>query len=180
MEINDTEAKSGPSLPERTGEMPLIRLTQLVRLNRTVYTAIRVHGEESYPYECCGALLGHPTPQGWRIEAAVQASNARTNSPRSSYEIAPAELVGIVRKARGLRLEIAGFYHSHPDHPADWSPTDLAEAHWLGCCYLITAVVQGKSTLTSSFLLAGATEEDRHFEWQTIQIDDEIASSDCV
>jgi proteasome lid subunit RPN8/RPN11 len=72
-------------------------------------------------------------------------------------------------------LQIAGFYHSHPDHPVHWSPTDLAEAHWLDCCYVITSVIQGKAAETSSFLLAGDTEEDKHFDQQTILVDEESA-----
>ena len=51
----------------------------------------------------------------------------------------------IQRQARGLGLDIVGFYHSHPDHPAQWSTTDFAEAHWLGCSYIITSVEQGKA-----------------------------------
>jgi hypothetical protein len=67
-------------------------------------------------------------------------------------------------------LSIGGFYHSHPDHPAQWSPTDFAEAHWLGCSYVITAVAQGKATVTNSFLLAGVTEEDKRFENENIEL----------
>ena len=66
---------------------------------------------------------------------------------------------------------IAGFYHSHPDHPAQWSQTDFAEAHWVGCCYVITEVAQGKAATTNSFLLAGTTEEDKRFEMQTIEVE---------
>jgi proteasome lid subunit RPN8/RPN11 len=78
--------------------------------------------------------------------------------------------VKIEREARGRGLDIAGFYHSHPDHPAQWSPTDFAEAHWIGCAYVITAVEHGKAAVTNSFLLAGTTEEDKRFELQTIEI----------
>jgi len=81
--------------------------------------------------------------------------------------------VKIEREARKQGLGIAGFYHSHPDHPAHWSLTDLSEAHWLGCSYVITAVAKGKATVTNSFQLAGATEEEKHFEQEAIAIDDE-------
>lgn len=139
-------------------------------LPRFVYGAIRAHGEETYPHECCGALLGRPTAEGWHVEAAVRAGNTRTDSAHNRYQIAPAELVKIEREARRQGLEIAGFYHSHPDHPAQWSATDFAEAHWLGCSYVITEVVQGKAAVTNSFLLAGAAEEDKRFEPQTIRV----------
>lgn len=142
----------------------------VLRLNKAVYSAIRAHGEETYPYECCGVLLGHSTPEGWRIEAVVKAGNTRTDSAHNRYQISPAELVKIERESRKQDLNIAGFYHSHPDHPAQWSQTDLAEAHWLGCSYVITAVEQGKAAVTNSFLLAGDTEENKRFEPESIDV----------
>jgi proteasome lid subunit RPN8/RPN11 len=158
-----------------------------LRLHRPVYEAIRAHGEETYPHECCGALLGRFSPPDparhepavWLVEAAVRAGNTRTDSAHNRYQIAPAELVKIEREARGSGLDIAGFYHSHPDHPAQWSATDFAEAHWLGCCYVITAVAQGKATVTNSFFLAGLTEEDKRFEQQTIEVIDSSVGLKC-
>jgi proteasome lid subunit RPN8/RPN11 len=137
-----------------------------------VYNQLRNHGEETYPHECCGALLGRPEQDGWQIVSAVRAGNTRTDSAHNRYNIAPLELVKIEREANRQGLEIAGFYHSHPDHPAQWSQTDFAEAHWLGCCYVITEVTQGKAATTNSFLLAGTTEEDKHFEQQAIVVED--------
>lgn len=139
-------------------------------MTRAVYDAIRAHGEETYPHECCGALLGRFTAGVWTVEDSVKAGNTRIDSAHNRYNIAPAELVKIEREARGRGLDIAGFYHSHPDHPAQWSPTDFAEAHWIGCAYVITAVSRGKATVTNSFLLAGTAEEDKRFEQQTIEI----------
>ena len=142
----------------------------VLHITRRVYDAIRSHGEETYPHECCGALLGRFTPGGWVIDSAVRAGNTRTDSAHNRYQIAPIELVRIEREARSRNLDIAGFYHSHPDHPAQWSTTDLAEAHWLGCSYVITEVAQGKAAVTNSFLLAGTREEDKHFELESILI----------
>jgi proteasome lid subunit RPN8/RPN11 len=149
----------------------------VLRIPAEIYQEIRTHGEQTYPHECCGALLGHPTPDGWRIEASVRAGNTRTDSAHNRYQIAPLELVKIERDARTRGLGIAGFYHSHPDHPAQWSPTDFAEAHWLGCCYVITSVEHGKANVTNSFLLAGSTEEDKHFENETVEIEDHPTES---
>lgn len=149
-----------------------------LRLSRTVYDAIRTHGEETWPHECCGALHGKQTPEGWLVQAAVRAGNTRTDSAHNRYHIAPAELVKIERDARRQGLDIAGFYHSHPDHPAQWSATDLAEAHWLGCSYVITAVAQGKAAVTNSFLLAGSVEDDKRFEQETVLVDGESINPD--
>jgi proteasome lid subunit RPN8/RPN11 len=136
-----------------------------------VYDAFRAHGEDTYPHECCGALLGRPDAKGWRVMESIRAGNTRTDSAHNRYHIAPIELVRIQRSARDKGLEIAGFYHSHPDHPAQWSATDFAEAHWLGCSYVITAVAKGKATVTNSFLLAGVNEEEKRFEEQAIEIE---------
>ena len=144
----------------------------VLRIAKAVYDAIRAHGEETYPHECCGVLLGQSTPEGWRVESAVRAGNTRTDSAHNRYQIAPVELVKIQRQAHHQSLDIAGFYHSHPDHPAQWSPTDFAEAHWIGCSYVITEVARGKAQVTNSFLLAGTTEEDKRFETETIAIDE--------
>ena len=142
----------------------------VLSLTDSVFAAIRAHGEETYPHECCGALLGMHGEDGWRVVDAVKAGNTRTDSAHNRYNIAPIELVRIQRTAREKGLEIAGFYHSHPDHPAQWSQTDFAEAHWLGCSYVITSVERGRATVTNSFLLAGTTEEDKRFEQERIEV----------
>lgn len=142
----------------------------MLRMSRAVHEAIRAHGEETYPHECCGALLGRVTDDGWEIDAFVRAGNMRTDSAHNRYQIAPVELVRIEREARQRGLSIGGFYHSHPDHPAQWSQTDFAEAHWLGCSYVITAVEQGKAAATNSFFLGGTMEEDKHFDTEPIEV----------
>lgn len=135
------------------------------------YEALRKHGEETYPHECCGVLLGKSEPEGNIVREIVRAGNTRTDSAHNRYNIAPQELVKIQRQARGLGLDIVGFYHSHPDHPAQWSPTDFAEAHWLGCSYIITSVEKGKAALTNSFLLTGTAEDNKKFEDESIEIE---------
>jgi proteasome lid subunit RPN8/RPN11 len=145
----------------------------ILHITSALYSALRAHGEETYPHECCGALLGRATSDGWRVEAVVRAGNTRTDSAHNRYNISPLELVKIEREARRQGFGIAGFYHSHPDHPAQWSSTDFDEAHWLGCSYVITTVTQGKATVTNSFQLTGATEEDKRFEQDTILVENE-------
>ena len=66
---------------------------------KAIYEAVRMHGEETYPHECCGVLLGHSTPEGWRVASAVRAGNTRTDSAHNRYHIAPVELVKIQREA---------------------------------------------------------------------------------
>lgn len=143
----------------------------MLHIQYSDYEAMRLHGEETYPHECCGVLLGKSDADGNQVTQLVRAGNTRTDSAHNRYNIAPQELVKIQRQARGLGLDIVGFYHSHPDHPAQWSPTDFAEAHWIGCSYVITAVDNGKAADTNSFLLTGTTEEDKKFVDQPVEID---------
>jgi proteasome lid subunit RPN8/RPN11 len=137
---------------------------------QSVSHAIRAHGEETYPHECCGVLLGSHKAGAWHITASIRTENAERDTPHNFYRIAPKDLVRITREAHQRGLEIAGFYHSHPDHPAQWSPADLAEAHWLECVYIITAVTRGQAAQTNAFLLTGPSEEQKQFLPLPIQI----------
>jgi proteasome lid subunit RPN8/RPN11 len=152
----------------------------MLKLSETIYNALRTHGEETYPHECCGVLLGrsYQSADGEgvnEVEEAVRAGNTRTDSAHNRYHIAPQELVRIQRQGRERGLDIVGFYHSHPDHPAQWSKTDFAEAHWLGCSYVITAVASGVAQQTNSFLLTGTSEDDKSFQDETIQVEELVA-----
>jgi proteasome lid subunit RPN8/RPN11 len=134
----------------------------MVKIPQSALDELRRHGEETYPYECCGVLLGSMDEDGVRsVSAIARCGNTRDDSPRNRYHIDPKELVRIQREGRARGQDIIGFYHSHPDHPARWSSTDLAEAHWFGCSYMITAVEKGKAAVTNSFELTGVDENDK-------------------
>jgi proteasome lid subunit RPN8/RPN11 len=135
-----------------------------------LYDELRAHGEETYPHECCGILLGKSTDADVHVHQIIRAGNTRTDSAHNRYNIAPQELIAAQRQARKSGLDIIGFYHSHPDHPAQWSPTDFAEAHWFGCAYVITAIEKGHAAITNSFLLTGTTEDDKAFISQPVEV----------
>jgi len=135
------------------------------------YDSIRRHGEETYPHECCGVLLGRMEDDGTRVvTSTARAGNTRSDSPQNRYNIDPKELIRIQREGRERNEDIIGFYHSHPDHPAQWSKTDLAEAHWFGCSYVITSVEKGKALLTNSFELTGSDEQDKKLVGEKIEV----------
>jgi len=142
----------------------------MLRIQFSDYESLRAHGEQTYPHECCGVLLGHAIDGVNEVLEIVPAGNTRTDSAHNRYNIAPVELVRIQRQARARSLDIVGFYHSHPDHPAQWSSTDIAEAHWIACSYVITSVVHGRADVTNSFLLVGTGEEDKTFTDEPIEI----------
>jgi proteasome lid subunit RPN8/RPN11 len=140
----------------------------VLHLDDSVWQAIRRHGEEAYPHESCGVLIGRSDGQTRTAVVAVRCLNLRTDSPSNRYQIDPREILRAARDARPRGLDVVGFYHSHPDHPARPSPTDLAEAHWFGCSYVITGVERGRADATRSFVLIGATEAEKHFEDEEI------------
>jgi len=147
----------------------------MLRISNALYSSLRQHGEDTYPHECCGVLLGTTSESGERkVAEVVRCGNTRDDSPHNRYNIAPIELVRIQRHGRECGMDIVGFYHSHPDHPARWSQTDLAEAHWIGCSYVITSVLQGHAGETRSFLLAGSREEDKSFVDEPLQVSEVV------
>ena len=142
-----------------------------LKISQQLYDQLRAHGEETYPHECCGILLGKSSDDDLHVHQILRAGNTRTDSAHNRYNIAPQELIAAQREGRKHGLDIVGFYHSHPDHPAQWSTTDFAEAHWFGCAYVNTAIEKGQAHITHSFLLTGTTDEDKAFTNQSIEIE---------
>lgn len=142
----------------------------MLKISTKDYAEIRRHGEETYPHECCGVLLGRMDGNERVVTSTARCGNTRIDSPQNRYNIDPKELVRIQRQGRERGEDIVGFYHSHPDHPAQWSVTDLAEAHWIGCSYVITSVAKGKAEITNSFELIGADENEKKFMNEKIEV----------
>ena len=143
----------------------------MLEISQSAYVSLRQHGEETYPHECCGVLLGHFDDNVSKtVSRVARCGNTREDSPHNRYHIDPRDLIRFQREGRERDEEIVGFYHSHPDHPAQWSPTDLAEAHWFGCSYVITSVEKGKATITNSFELMGTDEDDKKFVEEMTEI----------
>lgn len=135
----------------------------MLKIGIAEYEELRRHGEETYPDECCGILVGEFSRETRVVRAIVRCTNVAPESLNHRYSIDPREVIGTQRDFRDRNLEIVGFYHSHPEHPPEWSSTDLEEAHWIGCSYVITRVEMGSAEETKSFLLAGKMEEDKFF-----------------
>jgi proteasome lid subunit RPN8/RPN11 len=143
----------------------------MLKITSRDYEALRRHGEETYPHECCGILLGRMDDDGIRTAISIaRCGNTRHDSPQNRYRIDDRELIRIQRQGRERGEDIIGFYHSHPDHPARWSQTDLEEAHWIGSSYVITSVEKGKAVVTNSFELAGSDEADKQLVDETVEV----------
>lgn len=138
----------------------------MLKIARDELDRIRRHAEETYPHECCGVLLGRMDDQARTVVATARCEN--TQAASDWFNIDPRQIVRIQREAAEKGQDVVGFYHSHPDDAARWSASDLREAHWLGCSYVIASVRSGKSAETNSFFLAGSSEEDKLFEDESI------------
>ncbi len=123
-----------------------------LRLSGALLEQIRRHGESAYPAECCGAMLGIPDTEGLKdVVRLSPAVNRRTDDPHR-YLIAPEDLRRLEAEARVEGLEIVGYYHSHPDHPARPSAFDTEHA-WPWYSYLIVRVNRGSAAEAASWVL---------------------------
>lgn len=102
-----------------------------------VDAAIRRHGEETFPHECCGALIG----AGDGVAEVFALPNTTEEGPRRRFLVRPADYRLAEQRARERNAELLGFYHSHPDHPARPSQFDLDHA-WPTFAYIIVSVMR--------------------------------------
>lgn len=103
---------------------------------------IRAHGVESYPHECCGALLGRDadgSDQPREILGVFPLTNQRHDSPQNRFSVSTGDVLAAERAAVTQGLSVVGWYHSHPDHPARPSEYDREHA-WPWYSYIILSV----------------------------------------
>jgi proteasome lid subunit RPN8/RPN11 len=123
-----------------------------LRLNAQVDAAIRAHGQDTYPNECCGALIG----RDGEVTDTLALPNTTDEGPRRRFMVRPQDYRSAEQRASELGAELLGFYHSHPDHPARPSQYDLDHA-WPFFSYVIVSVREGVSGDMTSWRL----REDR-------------------
>jgi proteasome lid subunit RPN8/RPN11 len=125
-----------------------------IRLSEALVEGIRREGELAYPAECCGVLGGRIAGANKEVSRLAPMVNRRTDDPRR-YLISPEDLLRTTADLRQASLEVLGYYHSHPDHPAAPSEFDSANA-WPWYSYIIVRVEQGRAAELTSWVL----EED--------------------
>jgi proteasome lid subunit RPN8/RPN11 len=121
-----------------------------LRLRESIAEAIRREGEKAYPAECCG-VLGGRVSKVKEVTVAIPVVNRRTDDARR-YLISPDDLLRITSDLREFELEVMGYYHSHPDHPAEPSAFDSEHA-WPWYSYIIVRVDRGRSAELTSWVL---------------------------
>jgi len=128
--------------------------------------AIHLHATMAYPEECCGILIGHPMKDGGEgalVERILSAHNAHGDRQDHRYLIDPKTVLAAHREAQAMGRDIVGYYHSHPDQPAEPSDFDREQA-WPGVSYVIVSVEQGNVLETRSWRL-----RDDRFEEESVE-----------
>jgi len=117
------------------------------------------HAAASYPEECCGFLIGRfaAATGVTAVERSLPVSNERQESRHNRYLISPETVLAASKEARAQGLDIVGYYHSHPDHPARPSEFDREHA-WPGVSYVIVSVEGGRVADTRSWRLSDDRE----------------------
>ena len=135
-------------------------------MSRDLAEGIRRHGAETFPYECCGALLGRDSASNEKVSAPDESLvgtprevlglfplvNRRDDSPRNRFAVTADDVRDAEKAAREHGLEVIGWYHSHPDHPA--RPSDFDREHaWPWYSYVIVSVMNGEPADMTSWRL---------------------------
>jgi len=131
---------------------------------------IRRHGAETFPYECCGAMLGRDgdelTESRREVLGLFPLVNRRDDSPRNRFAVTAEDVRDAEKAAREHGLEVVGWYHSHPDHPARPSEFDREHA-WPWYSYLIVSVMSGTPADMTSWRL---NDDRRAYRPESIEI----------
>jgi proteasome lid subunit RPN8/RPN11 len=134
---------------------------------------IHAHGVETYPHECCGALLGSDAEDLREVLDLLPLANRRDDSPRNRFEVTSDDVRLAENTAREKKLELIGWYHSHPDAPARPSEYDREHA-WPWYSYIIVSVQKRAPKDTTSWRL----RDDRAaYDPETIESEARSASS---
>ncbi|HKN07055.1 MAG TPA: M67 family metallopeptidase [Thermoplasmata archaeon] len=127
-----------------------------VVMSEAFLSEMKAHARETYPDECCGFLIGSPPEtDGERrrtISALERARNEFDGERRRRFLILPAELREVERRTEQSERAVVGFYHSHPDHPAQPSQYDQDHA-WPWYSYLVLAVTAADVPSVAAFEL---------------------------
>jgi proteasome lid subunit RPN8/RPN11 len=130
-----------------------------LNLSHELAECIRRHGAETFPHECCGALLGRDSAFEDRAGGASREVielfpliNRRDDSPRNRFAVTAEDVLEAEKAARQQGLDVVGWYHSHPDHPARPSQFDREHA-WPWYSYVIVSVKGGTPADMTSWRL---------------------------
>ena len=123
-----------------------------LKISQELIRQIEAHGAETFPHECCGALLGQDDDNGREILALLPLANRRDDSPRNRFEVTPGDVLLAEKTAREKKIDLLGWYHSHPNAPARPSEFDREHA-WPYYSYIIVSIRDGAPADMTSWRL---------------------------
>ena len=123
-----------------------------LKLTEALAAQIRAHGVETYPHECCGAILGTDDEGARTVRDLMPLQNRRDDSPRNRFEVTPDDVRLAEKTAAAKNLDLIGWYHSHPDAPARPSEFDREHA-WPWYSYIIVSIQKGAPHDMNSYRL---------------------------
>ena len=123
-----------------------------VKISEALAAQIRAHGVETYPHECCGAILGTDDDGTRTVHDLMPLQNRRDDSPRNRFEVTPDDVRLAEKTASAKNLDLIGWYHSHPDAPARPSEFDREHA-WPWYSYIIVSIQKGAPHDMNSYRL---------------------------
>jgi proteasome lid subunit RPN8/RPN11 len=97
----------------------------MIRIESEPWAAMVSHARQTYPNECCGAMLGSIGATEKIVRAAMPLENAFDGVQAARYELRPQDLLAADKAAHQRHMDLIGIYHSHPDCGAYFSKTDL-------------------------------------------------------
>jgi proteasome lid subunit RPN8/RPN11 len=124
----------------------------VLKLRSDLAAKIQAHGMQTYPHECCGAILGRDANGSREVMALLPLANRRDDSPRNRFEVTPDDVQLAEKTARERKIELIGWYHSHPDAPAKPSEFDREHA-WPWYSYIIVSIRTGQPREMNSWRL---------------------------
>lgn len=122
-----------PKANPRPTPVPTLSIPEEVR------DELLAHAREGEPEEVCGLLGGERDEATHRVETHHRAENV-AETPKTRYEIGPREQLDLLERVEDAGREVVGFYHSHPQGPAEPSATDAQLATWPGRSYLLVSL----------------------------------------
>lgn len=126
-----------------------------IAIPREILNKIHAHGQQAYPEEGAGLLLGHSNGDRRQVSGILELANSREDEARRNrYLLSPQDYLWGEEQAEQQGLEVLGVFHSHPDAPNRPSEYDREWA-WPSFSYVITSVQDGRPVESRAWLLAG-------------------------
>jgi proteasome lid subunit RPN8/RPN11 len=123
----------------------------MIRIETEPWAAMVAHARQTYPNECCGAMVGVIGDDGKLVREAIALENAFEGAQAARYELRPEDLLAADKAARARNMDLIGIYHSHPDCDAYFSETDLKNScPWYS--FVVLSIQKGEFDHANSWL----------------------------